>query len=243
MDVSCDQATNLDEIADQIRKREEVRPTDPAAPPPCLTSTPMPLTPSSRPPASSSPQICRTVRGPEPPRTWAAPPRPLPGVCTPAAGAEAAEASTSRSREGAPDGRGPSGAGDAAARTAPLSVVSWRLMTDGEARATFSAGPGAKLPDAMLWQWRVTSAAMELRNWDADIVLLQNVEEAQYAELELALTRLGYAGQRALGLRSTVPDRKWESGLAIFFKADQFELLQSKTCGAHLLGSISSVTR
>ncbi|GMR48413.1 hypothetical protein PMAYCL1PPCAC_18608 [Pristionchus mayeri] len=81
---------------------------------------------------------------------------------------------------------------------------------------------------ALNWEYRKQSIIKEIRNYEADIITLQEVETEQYKMLfKPEMAALGYSSifqAKSRAKTMNEEDRKYVDGCAIFWKNDKFEL-------------------
>ncbi|KHJ86671.1 hypothetical protein OESDEN_13570, partial [Oesophagostomum dentatum] len=81
---------------------------------------------------------------------------------------------------------------------------------------------------ALNWEYRKMSIMKEIRNYEADIITLQEVETEQFRLLfQPELKALGYTGifsPKSRAKTMNEEDRKYVDGCAIFWKSEKFEM-------------------
>ncbi|VDM63174.1 unnamed protein product [Angiostrongylus costaricensis] len=81
---------------------------------------------------------------------------------------------------------------------------------------------------ALNWEYRKMSIMKEIRNYEADIITLQEVETEQFRLLfQPELKMLGYSGifsPKSRAKTMNEEDRKYVDGCAIFWKSEKFEM-------------------
>ncbi|PIO61804.1 hypothetical protein TELCIR_16660, partial [Teladorsagia circumcincta] len=81
---------------------------------------------------------------------------------------------------------------------------------------------------ALNWEYRKMSIMKEIRNYEADIITLQEVETEQFRLLfQPELKVLGYTGifsPKSRAKTMNEEDRKYVDGCAIFWKSEKFEI-------------------
>ncbi|PAV75320.1 hypothetical protein WR25_00323 [Diploscapter pachys] len=86
---------------------------------------------------------------------------------------------------------------------------------------------------ALNWEYRKQSIIKEIKNYEADIITLQEVETEQYRLLFLPeLKGMGYTGifsPKSRAKTMSEEERKYVDGCAIFWKSDKFEMDRQHT--------------
>ncbi|CAD6197928.1 unnamed protein product [Caenorhabditis auriculariae] len=86
---------------------------------------------------------------------------------------------------------------------------------------------------ALNWEYRKMAIMKEIRNYESDIITLQEVETEQYKMMFLPeLKKLGYSGTFSPKSRAKTmgeEERKYVDGCAIFWKSDKFDLERQHT--------------
>ncbi|CAJ0929179.1 unnamed protein product, partial [Mesorhabditis belari] len=108
---------------------------------------------------------------------------------------------------------------------ATFTVLCYNVLCDKYATATaYSYCPSW----ALNWEYRKNAIMKEIRNYEADIVTLQEVETEQFKLLfNPELKALGYASVFSPKSRAKTmndEEKKYVDGCAIFWKSDKFEL-------------------
>lgn len=108
---------------------------------------------------------------------------------------------------------------------ATFTVLCYNVLCDKYATAQqYSYCPSW----ALNWEYRKTAILKEIRNYEADIITLQEVETEQYRLLfQPELKALGYSSifsPKSRAKTMNEEDRKYVDGCAIFWKSDKFEM-------------------
>ncbi|KDD76993.1 hypothetical protein H632_c46p4, partial [Helicosporidium sp. ATCC 50920] len=103
---------------------------------------------------------------------------------------------------------------------APLRVVSYNILADSLAQEHAHKLYRSQLPGVLSWPRRRRSLVGELRDLDADVICLQEVEH--FAQLRHDLRALGYQGQYLQRTGGRV------DGLATFWKPEKLCLVRSR---------------